>query len=292
MRITVSGAPGSPHYAVSKAIADRLGHEHLAIKDIISTDYVNNTIDYHMLNPHRSAVLNNKLNCRLIEILHSKKDYVVDALLSSEFSKNAVSIFLDSIYTSMPVFALKHKADYDYEVCLCRNFMRYEYTDYRNYDIYINTTGMTVDCVVDVILNSLYSGNRGLYSKVDYLLPVSLDAPSPSNEDLFGLFSQGFLLVSNDILNRKEVLRSGSVVYMNPDLAPKGVEYAIPNPLTYEDWFRLVKPADTNILVKLMFHQYCVDKGVITESDKRAEFVQLTLNGSLLHTLTGLGYLK
>ncbi len=291
MKITISGTPGSSHLGVSKILAERLSCNLVSAKQIVDDVFKDSPYDLKTFRTHSNAELDKKINSLLFDAIHNSNDYIADAILASEFSVDATRVFLYTDYTSAELFAEANYCDYMTEDNLWNTISCYEYTDYRNYDIYINNTGLTVEDVVDVIIDAMWRGKSGIFAPVSCVLPVTMTVPNSSKHvsPIHGKFSHDFLFVSNEVLTYAKELSSNTVLHIDPKLEYLGINYDIPDPLYYEEWFKTTQPCDTHLLVKIMLYHYCVDREI---KNIHEEFTRLSKNGDVLDTLINAGYLK
>lgn len=293
MRITVSGAPNSQHKEVSKMLAERLECKYISARDITEDLFGSDRYMSYEFTHHKNKDLDDKANEAIFRAVRSSKDFVADSLLASVFAEDNISVFIDENFTSNQLFAESNHGDYVSELSVCSDFMDQPYDSFRNYDIYIDGTGLDIKAKIDIILDALRSGRSGIYTTASSVLPMTLTIPMSSNqhrsfESYYGKFCNGFLFVSNAILSQRDFLRSDTIIHVDNKLSEQGINYDVLRAVDYTSWFQMICPENTHLLVKIMLHHYCNDHEI---SDIREAFVKLSKNGDVLSTLINLGYL-
>jgi len=172
MKITIAGTPGSGKSTVAKEVAKKLKFRHFSAGDFMRSLAKEKGMSLLELSrmAEESREIDEKLD-RWVEATGEANDnFVMDARLAFNFIPDSVKIFLDvsddeaarRIYndmrpeekenTSQAATYENIKRRKESENKRYEEYYNLEYTDPDNYDLVIDTTGMTVKEVVDKIL--------------------------------------------------------------------------------------------------------------------------------------------
>jgi cytidylate kinase len=172
--ITISGRPGSGKSVVAKAVARALDMPHVSAGDFmreIAAERGVSILELSRAAEHGSEI-DNEIDARTSRLAAQGGDFVMDARLGWHFIPNSLKVFLDvttevaarrifeaargSEYENVDLYstraAIESRTDSER-----RRYMTYydiDYTDPDHYDLWVDTSKLTVDEVVDRIVEA------------------------------------------------------------------------------------------------------------------------------------------
>jgi cytidylate kinase len=169
MKITISGTAGSGKSTASKMLAKKLNLNYYGIGEIArktANEKKMSLIEFtKYLESHKSY--NKKFN-ESIKKLNNKNNFVLDSRIGVLFIKNSVNIFLDADLNERArrIFKDKRKLENfktvddvkkeikkrnSLEKKMIYNLYKFDFMDMKHYDLIINTTGMVVKDICNII---------------------------------------------------------------------------------------------------------------------------------------------
>jgi len=174
MKITISGTPGSGKSVVSRYIAKKLRLKYYGVGELFREYAKKKKLNLIELDKflEKNKKIDKKFNESIIKRLDNKDNFVLDSRIGFLFIKNAVHVFLDADLNlrAKRIFKDKRKLEnyrkaedvkkeIDKRLRLERKIFKeiynVDFTDLRHYDLIINTTGMNVKIISDIILRYL-----------------------------------------------------------------------------------------------------------------------------------------
>lgn len=271
MRIHIAGGLTTKAFEIGQALASRLGLDYLSAPHNFKFP-VTYTED-------RAAVLN---------FWESHEDCVVNALsIPIMENDDAIHIMLESeliAERNVPgTFFLQRQAELQFV----------NYMSMKGYRLVINTTGLTVDYVVQHIIDCIVNGDSGHFMPIGMLLP---DAPV---EELSGDL-EDYHLYTNRVFRVKRFYSSCILVddfeqaqlyaYHNKMLKVNVYTVDKLTPLTmkeYEDWSRIIDYDNYSARLGIMLSKYCA-KFALYDSDET--YCTLAQNGNPYKKLIEMGF--
>jgi len=183
--VTLSGRPGSGKSVVASRLAERLGVPHVSAGDFMRE--MARERGMSILELSRVAEddhsIDEEIDARSVRIAAETDDLVIDARLGWHFVPSSVKVFLEvspqvaarriyearrgteseNIDLQSTQRAIEARTESERE--RYRGYYGLDYTDHDHYNLVIDTSGLTIDQVVERIVDHLQvgeSGNRGL----------------------------------------------------------------------------------------------------------------------------------
>ena len=292
MRVIISGAPGSEHGEIARALANRLSLNYISAKTF-STEYCTKyNLDYteyskHNVSTHDIDVYNSILTSSLV-----KDDFVLDAIVDINRFQNCTTIYIDREFTSEVAYPrnlfLQQRAE-----DRLRNNLSIPDTFMSKYNIVIDRTGLTNDYVVQFIVDLFISGSCGYFIPANLCLPIENIIPSTLPAILdesvsfeIGRYYCNYMLytdVGQAILhcNNSKLLRvARNSVFGIADTQLQKIS-------DYEDWFSMLGVDCSNAKLNLLLSKYCIS---INEKDYATIYTNLVQNGNPIRLLEELGF--
>jgi len=173
MKITISGTPGSGKSVVGRYLSKKLNLKYYGIGELMREFASKHKLDLISLDKllEKNKKLDKKFN-EHIKRLDNKNNFVIDSRIGFLFIRNAVNIFLDADLDlrAKRIFKDKRKLESyktikDVKKGISKRLMlerkrfkklyNVDFTDLKNYDLVINTTGMNVMIISNIILKYL-----------------------------------------------------------------------------------------------------------------------------------------
>jgi len=180
MKITISGTPGSGKSSVAKLLAKKLGYKHFSMGDFqreLAKEKGLTILEWGKLEA-RDKKYDLMVDKKAEKTGKENKDFVMDGWLAPNFVPDSFKVYLDAEIDTRINRRLGHKRteeDFsDFESAkqdmLKREevnkerwyrYYKYDYTDKSNYDMIIDTTGISIEEVVEKILQVMkdFSGS-------------------------------------------------------------------------------------------------------------------------------------
>lgn len=173
--VTVSGRPGSGKSTVAKALARRLGFDHVSSGDFMRQMASERSITVLELS-HRAEgddAIDHEIDARTARLGEERSRFVMDSRLAWHFIPHSVKVFLD---VSPEVAAgrifgdqrAEERENVDLEATIAstaaraasesKRYLDYynvDYLDAANYDLVVDTSSLSIDEVVDHIMDYL-----------------------------------------------------------------------------------------------------------------------------------------
>jgi predicted cytidylate kinase len=175
--VSISGRPGSGKSVVAARVAGRLGIRHVSAGDFMREMAAERGVS--ILELSRSAArhdaIDREIDARSMRLAETGGDFVMDARLGWHFVPRSVKVFLEvrpEVAARRIFDAVRGSERENVDIAATRKAMeertaserdRYlayygiDYTDHDNYDLVIDTSDLTPDEVVDLILEHLAS---------------------------------------------------------------------------------------------------------------------------------------
>jgi len=173
MKLTISGTPGSGKSVVSKYLSKKLNLKQYGIGDLMRNFAKKKKLSLIELSKllEKDDRLDKKFNESIKKLIY-KDNFILDSRLGFLFIKKGTHIFLDADFDlrARRIFndnrTLEHFKKVDevkkeitnrliFEKRRFRKLYKIDFTDFRHYDLIINTTGMNVKLISDIILSYL-----------------------------------------------------------------------------------------------------------------------------------------
>ena len=171
MKITISGKPGSGKSTIAKLIAKKLNLKHYSMGDLqrsIAKEKGISLIELSKLE-EQSPELDKKVDDRLKQIGEKKDNIIVDARVGFHFIPDSIKIFLDISIEEGAKRIFKDKREGETTETLEelkfeikrridseeKRYLEYYHVyvnDADNYDLIVDTTNITIEQVVDKLL--------------------------------------------------------------------------------------------------------------------------------------------
>lgn len=181
MIITISGRPGSGKSVVAKAVASALGLRHVSAGDFmreIAADRGTSILELSRAAEDGSDI-DNEIDARTVRLAVESDAFVMDARLGWHFVPDSFKVFLDvstevaaariyqaargteyeNVDLSSTRRAIKSRTESEHQ-----RYMTYyglDYTDPGHYDLWLDTSDMSVDGVVSQIVEALGETRSG-----------------------------------------------------------------------------------------------------------------------------------
>lgn len=179
MKITISGKAGSGKSTVAKLLSERLKIKHYSIGDLMRAMAKDKGMTLLELNKlaEKDKSIDFELDNKLKELGKTKNNFVVDGRLTAFFIPDAeVKVFLDTNDKVRAERILKDKRDHEKSKDISemmgkiskreesekKRYKRYygiDYSDRKPYNLAIDTTNVTPDEVVEMIIGFIESLN-------------------------------------------------------------------------------------------------------------------------------------
>jgi len=178
MKITISGTPGSGKTVAGKYLAKELHLKYYGIGELMREFATKHKLDLIELDKilEKNKKLDKKFN-EHIKQLNNKNNFVVDSRIGFLFIKNAVNVFLDADLNlrARRIFKDKRKLEkfnttkdvkneieerLKSERRRFRKLYKVDFTSKKNYDLFIDTTGLNIKLISNKILNYLKEKNE------------------------------------------------------------------------------------------------------------------------------------
>lgn len=171
MIVTVSGRPGSGKSAVATRVAQKLGLRHVSAGDFMREMAAER--GQSILELSRSAEqgdsIDREIDARTVRLAEEGDDFVMDARLGWHFIPNSVKVFLEveprvaaqrvyeagrgseheNVTLEDTLGAIESRTDSERKRYL--TYYDLDYTDHAHYDLVVDTSGKSVDEVVQAI---------------------------------------------------------------------------------------------------------------------------------------------
>lgn len=178
MRVTISGRPGSGKSAVATRVAESLGMQHVSAGDFMREMATERGMT--ILELSRSAeggdTIDREIDERTVSFAEGDADFVMDARLGWHFVPDSVKVFLDvrpdvaaqriyqagrgteheNVSLEDTLTAIEKRTESERKRYL--SYYGLDYTLHDHYDLVVDTSELTIDEVVQEILNSVESG--------------------------------------------------------------------------------------------------------------------------------------
>lgn len=171
MIISVAGKPGSGKSTVARAVAARLGLDHVSAGDFMREMAAERGMSVHEFGAiaEGDAAIDRAIDERSAALGDQRTGFIIDARLAWFFIPSSIKVFLD---VSVEVAAQRIYGDHrgseaentDLEATLANierrtaseskryaDYYGVDYLDLRNYDVVIDTSTLSIDQVVDEI---------------------------------------------------------------------------------------------------------------------------------------------
>ena len=177
MIITISGTAGSGKSSVGKKLAEKLNYKHYSNGDFMREIATKRGVTILELNKlsESDASVDKELDDRQIKLGKEEDNFIIDSRLGFHFIPNSVKIFLDADIDDRAkrVFNQKRKGIEDNESLedtkqkiqdrlesekkRYKELYKVDYLDLVHYDLLVDTTGVSVEEVVDEVREYLKS---------------------------------------------------------------------------------------------------------------------------------------
>ncbi len=177
MIITISGTAGSGKSSVGKKLAEKLNYKHYSNGDFMREIATKRGVTILELNKlsESDASVDKELDDRQIKLGKEEDNFIIDSRLGFHFIPNSVKIFLDADIDvrAKRVFNQKRKGIEDNESLedtkqkiqdrlesekkRYKELYKVDYLDLVHYDLLVDTTGVSVEEVVDEVREYLKS---------------------------------------------------------------------------------------------------------------------------------------
>lgn len=182
MKITISGTPGSGKSVVGKYLSKKLKLKYYGVGELFREYAAKMKLNMIEMDKflERNKKLDKKINESITKKLNHKNNFVLDSRIGFLFVKNAVHVFLDADLDlrAKRIFKNKRKlenykkvGDVKKEINkrlrlerkMFKEIYSVDFTDLRHYDLVINTTGMNVKIISNIISKYLERNNIKWY---------------------------------------------------------------------------------------------------------------------------------
>ncbi|MDJ0961475.1 MAG: nucleoside monophosphate kinase [Acidimicrobiia bacterium] len=175
MIVSIAGRPGSGKSTVAKALATRLGLDHVSAGDFMremAGEHGVSVLEFGAIAEQDSGI-DRAIDARSREMGESRDNFIIDARLAWYFIPHSIKVFLDvSLEVSAQRIFGDHRGSetenidlqatmHNIERRAASESKRYDdyygidYLDPKNYDLVIDTSSLDVDEVVDAIADFL-----------------------------------------------------------------------------------------------------------------------------------------
>jgi len=179
MIITISGTPGSGKSSTAKLLAKKMGLKHYS-----TGDYMRKIADkknVSLLEISKLAEKDTSIDLELdqwqISLRKDEDNFVIDSRLGFHFIKNSIKVFIDAELKKRAERILADKIRKEHNINLNgtikkirerqeseqKRYKKYyglNANDKKNYDIFIDTTNLTVEETVDKLLDKIKRLNK------------------------------------------------------------------------------------------------------------------------------------
>lgn len=174
MKITISGMPGSGKSTIAKEIAKSLGLKHYSAGDFqreLAKEH-NLSIEEWGEKEKGDRKYDLMVDERTKEFGKKENNFIIDGWISAHFIPDSIKIFLNVNIDEAVRRRLKHRRPEEHfetpeqaKKSLANReetnrrrwikFYNYDYSDRRNYDIYIDTTNLNISEVTEKVLEEI-----------------------------------------------------------------------------------------------------------------------------------------
>jgi cytidylate kinase len=180
--ITISGRPGSGKSVVATRVADALDFRHVSAGDFMREMAVERGLSILQLSrtAEERDSIDREIDARTVRLGEESDDLVMDARLGWHFIPGSVKVFLEvePEVAARRVYAARRGTEHE-NVSLSdtlaaiesrteserKRYLTYyglDYTDHSQFDLVVDTSGRTIDEVVDEILEHVEKVRSGL----------------------------------------------------------------------------------------------------------------------------------
>jgi len=180
MKITISGTPASGKSSVARILAEKLGFRHYSIGDLqreLANEHGVDIVEWGKIEAEDKK-FDLMIDQRQREI-GKEEHFVIDSWLSPKFIPDAFKVFVDADLEVRAMRRLHHRRKEDNHTDLSTvkkkmlererinkerwlKYYDFDYTDRDNYDLIIDTGNLTIQQVVDRILDRIKSENLNM----------------------------------------------------------------------------------------------------------------------------------
>jgi cytidylate kinase len=173
--VTVSGRPGSGKSTVARNLAARLSYDHVSSGDFMRQMAAERGISVLELSKdaETSKVIDHEIDSRTATLGRERDGFVMDSRLAWHFIPDSIKVFLE-VRPSVAARRIygddrtEERENVDFEATVASTAARAEseakrytdyygvdYTDHTNYDLVVDTSEISVEAVVEAILEFL-----------------------------------------------------------------------------------------------------------------------------------------
>jgi len=182
MIITISGTPGSGKSTVGKIIAKSLNLKHFSAGDFMrqmAQEKGISLMELGALAEKDNGIIDKEIDTRTEKLAETQDDFVIDSRLAFHFISRAIKIFLDvdpkiaakrtwkdivdnkrstenQLKSEEEVYQAVLKRT-ESEVQRYKNYYHVDYLNPDNYDLFLDTTNLSIEQVVDKVLEVIKS---------------------------------------------------------------------------------------------------------------------------------------
>lgn len=271
MRIHIAGGLTTQAFEIGQALAGRLGLDYLSA-------------------PHnfKFPVTYTEDTESIMQFWNSHEDCVVNALsVPIEENDDAVHILLESeliAESNVPgTYFLQRKA----ENAFC------DYLNREGYRLIINTTGLSVEYIVQHIIDCIVDGTSGHYMPIGILLPDDMVTPLSGDLDDYHRYTNKVFRVKrfySSCILVDEFEQAQLYAYHNKMLKVNVYSTDKLSPLCmkeYEEWSRIIQQDNYPARLGIMLSKYCA-KFALYDSDET--YCTLAQNGNPYKKLIEMGF--
>jgi cytidylate kinase len=169
--VTVSGLPGSGKSTVAKALASRLGYDHVSSGDFMRQMAAERGISVLELSRRAedSEAIDHEIDSRTTRFGEERDGFVMDSRLAWHFIPTSIKVFLEvnPVVAAQRIYGddrTEEQENVDFETTVAntaaraasesRRYADYygiDYTDHGNYDLIVDTSELPVAAIVDTI---------------------------------------------------------------------------------------------------------------------------------------------